>query len=199
MRSSSFRCILFGVLVAFIVAVPNARAGDDKPPTSGFLGDYLAQLQAVQSQIMKLEQAMPQEKYTWRPSEGVRSVSEVYLHVAGGNYLLLSFAGYDPPKEANFNSDPKKWESATTNKEEIAKILRVSFDYLRATVMKITEKDLEKNVDFFGNEITLRSLLMNELSHVHEHLGQSIAYARMNGVVPPWTAETEAKAKEKAK
>jgi len=200
MRSSSFRALLFIAFLAFFLTAPPTRAGDDKPPTSGFLADYLAQIQPVQSQIMKLEQAVPQEKYAWRPAEGVRSISEVYLHIAGSNYFLLSFGGYTAPKEANFGGgESKAWETATTNKQEIAKKLQVSFDWLRSTVMNITDTDLEKKVDFFGSEITLRSLLINNLNHLHEHLGQSIAYARMNGVVPPWTAEAEARAKDKAK
>jgi len=177
---------------------PSLQAGGDQAP-QGFLGDYLAQIDAIESQITSLEQAVPQEKFTWRPAAGVRSVGEVYLHIAGGNYLLLTFAGYEPPKGANFTGDPKKWETATTDKGEVAKILKASFDHVRATVAKMGDADLEKKVDFFGNEITLRSLLMNGLSHDHEHLGQSIAYARMNGVVPPWTAAAEAKSKEKSK
>jgi uncharacterized damage-inducible protein DinB len=199
MRSSSFRALLFSAFLASFLAAPSTHAGDDKSPTSGFLADYLAQIQPVQSQIMKLEQAVPQEKYTWRPAEGVRSISEVYLHIAGSNYFLLSFGGYTSPKEVNYSGESKQWEGATTDKQEIAKKLQVSFDWLRATVTKITDADLEKKVNFFGNEITLRSLLIDNLNHLHEHLGQSIAYARMNGVVPPWTAEAEAKAKEKAK
>ena len=172
------------------------HAGGDKAP-QGFLGDYLAQIDAIELQITSLEQAVPQEKFTWRPAAGVRSISEVYLHIAGGNYLLLTFAGYDPPKESNFSGDPKKWETATTDKGEVAKILKASFDHVRATVAKIVDTDLEKKVDFFGSEINLRSLLINGLNHDHEHLGQSIGYARMNGVVPPWTAAQQAKEKAK--
>ena len=189
---------MYYAVLLCLLGVQSLQAGGNQAP-QGFFSDYLAQIDAVESQIMSLEQAVPQEKFTWRPAAGVRSVSEVYLHVAGGNYLLLTFAGYDPPKESNYNSDPKKWETATTDKGEIAKILKVSFDHVRATVAKMRDADLEKKVDFFGSEISLRSLLMNGLNHDHEHLGQSIAYARMNGVVPPWTAAAEAKAKEKAK
>jgi len=185
------------VCFALLTFVSLAVSGD--APSSRFIADYITQVNDVQKQIIDLEQAIPQEKFTWRPAKGVRSIGEVYLHLAGGNYLLLTFAGYEPPKEANFTGDPKKWETATTDKGEIAKILRVSFDHVRATVAKISDADLEKKVDFFGNEISLRGLLINGLNHDHEHLGQSIAYARMNGVVPPWTAAAEAKSKEKGK
>ena len=188
------------VMLVSLFAVTVLHAGGDQAPT-GFRADYLTQIDAVESQIVSLEQAVPQEKFTWRPADGVRSVSEVYLHIAGSGYLLLSLPGaeFEPPKEANYTRDSKKWETATTNKDEIMKILLASFDHVRSTVAKISDGNLEKRVNFFGNQMTLRGLLMNVLNHYHEHLGQSVAYARMNGVVPPWTAAAEAKAREKAK
>ena len=173
------------------------QAGGDKAP-QGFLADCLAQIDAVESQITSLEQAIPQEKFTWRPAEGVRSVSEVYLHAAGGNYYLLTLAGYAPPKELNFVPDAKKWEGQTIDRAEIARILKESYNYLRTTVRSINDAELERKVDYFGTEVTLRGLLINIINHSHEHLGQSIAYARMNGIVPPWTAAREAKAREKS-
>lgn len=169
-----------------------ARADHHK----GFKADLLWQIEEVQKQIMSLEEAVPEEKYTWRPMEGVRSISEVYSHIAFGNYIILKLAGYEPPADAGWSMDLKKWDEATTDKKEIAGKLHKSFDHLKATVNKISDEDLEKDVDFFGNRISLRNALMSSLSHLHEHLGQSIAYARMNSVVPPWTAEQQRKEKE---
>ena len=163
---------------------------------TGFKADLLMQIDEVQKQIMSLEDAVPQQKYTWRPAEGVRSVSEVYAHIAFANYLLLNLAGYKPPADAGWSMDLKKWDTATTDKKEIAGKLAKSFDHLKSTVNTISDADLEKEVDFFGTKMSLRSTLMSALSHLHEHLGQSIAYARMNGVVPPWTAEQQKKEKE---
>ena len=183
--------------LAILMSTLSAYGGDGQAPGT-YMSDYIAQINAVESQIVSLEGAVPQEKFTWRPAEGVRSISEVYLHIAGGNYLLISFAGqgFEPPKEANYSGNTK-WETATTNKDEIANTLKASFDHLHAKVSTIHESDFDRTVNFFGSEISLRSLLMNCLNHLHEHLGQSIAYARMNGVVPPWTAAREAAAKEK--
>ena len=75
----------------------------------------------------------------------------------------------------------------TTNKNEITKILERSFADLIATAKKITESDLEKNIHVFGMDMTLRNFMVSSLNHMHEHLGQSIAYARSNGITPPWS------------
>ena len=183
--------IRWSAAAALLLIVPLAHAGDDPSPMSGFQADFLGQIDYAQKQILDLEQAMPQDKFTWRPSEGVRSVSEVYMHIAFSNYLLLSFLGFDPPPEVQMTgdimADAKKWEATTTDKAKIAELIKKSMDNVRAKVPEI--KDLEKKVEFFGQSITTRNMMINVLTHLHEHLGQSIAYARMNGVVPPWSAK----------
>ena len=90
-----------------------------------------------------------------------------------------------------------KWEKMTTNKKEIAEHLQKSFDFLKDAIKKTPEANLENPVTFFGQKTTVRGLMLTVLSHVHEHLGQSIAYARMVGVVPPWTAAQQAAEKMK--
>jgi uncharacterized damage-inducible protein DinB len=165
--------------------------GGETPLLSPFHTDFIGQVDWVEKQIVDLEQAMPPEKFTWRPADGVRSVSEVYLHVAFANYMLLRLAGFEPPAElkltGDIRADVKNWDESTTDKAAIAEALKKSFGYVRMTVEKVT--DLEKKVDFFGQQVTTRSILFVVLNHMHEHLGQSIAYARMNGVVPPWTVD----------
>jgi uncharacterized damage-inducible protein DinB len=183
-RTIALRAAVLLALAA--TAVLPGRAGDAK--TSGFQADYISQINQVEKQILDLEGAVPQEKFGWRPAEGVRSISEVYSHIAFGNYIILKLAGYDPPAEANFVPDPKKWESQTSDKAKIADLIRASFDNVRAIATKVTDAELEKKVNVFGSDMTLRAAMMVNLSHLHEHLGQSIAYARSNGVVPPWTA-----------
>jgi len=185
----------FFVACVALVAATVAIAGE---PT-GFRADLLGQIEYVQKQIMSLEDATPQDKFTWRPADGVRSIGEVYNHIAFGNYGLMSIAGYEAPADAGWSMEPEKWDKATIDKKEIAERLAKSFQHVKSTVTKISDSDLEKDVDFFGNKMTLRSALMSELSHLHEHLGQSIAYARMNGIVPPWTAAEQARAKETSK
>jgi uncharacterized damage-inducible protein DinB len=137
----------------------------------------------VEKKIVALAEAMPQEKYDWRPAEGVRSVADVYMHIAQGNYLVPSLAGVKPPA----GLDLMKYDKAATNKADVVTALHASFDHARKFVKGVSDSDLAKEVDLFGQKKTIRDLLLAELEHSHEHLGQSIAYARMNGVKPPWS------------
>jgi len=183
---------------------PPAAAAEEAPPPT-FLGDYLAEVDRVREQILALAGAMPQEVYAWRPAEGVRSTSEVYLHLAFANYMLPAVAGYAPPADLADQLGIDKiqaWDTATTDKAAVAERLSRSFDHLRSTVEGIKEADLGATVEFFGQTPTKRQMLLLALGHLHEHLGQAIAYARMNGVVPPWSAamqEAQREAAEAAK
>ncbi len=150
-------------------------------PKSGFRAEFLGDLDDVQKKITDLANAVPAEKYTWRPAPGVRTVSEVYMHIAGGNYFLATFLGVKPPEDM-----PKDLEKITDKKEVLA-ALQKSFDHVRSIVKNTSDADLEKPVKLFGNDTTQRGVFVTMLNHMHEHLGQSIAYARMNGVVPPWS------------
>jgi len=149
-------------------------------PTAPFRADFLANLDDVQSKIVELAAAMPEEKYNWRPGPGVRSVSEVFMHIAGANYLLSTFLGVEPP--AGLDTDLEKH---VTRKADVLAQLKKSFEHLRNATGTVT--DLETRVKMFGETTTQRGVMMTMLSHLHEHLGQSIAYARMNGVTPPWS------------
>lgn len=177
-------------LFPLLLAAAPPLAAQDQP---AFVADYLGQIAYAEKQVLALQEAVPQDKYGWRPSEGVRSIGEVYRHIAGGNYLLMQLIGNPPPADVDFTMDEKKWDGGSTDKAVVAALLKASFDHVRKTVEKMTEADLGVKVDFFGNQMTKRSALMSELGHVHEHLGQSIAYARSNGIVPPWTAAEMAK------
>nr|MBA2270355.1 DinB family protein [Chthoniobacterales bacterium] len=154
------------------------------------------QVDFVEGRILALNKAMA-DKESWRPAEDVRSVSETYLHIAFANYLLAKMMGFEPPAAANFSMDMKKWDAQATDAAKINDILKASFDHVRAVAKKVTAEQMEKKVDLFGHEMSGRNVLITVLNHMHEHLGQSIAYARMNNVVPPWTAAEQAGAKAK--
>jgi uncharacterized damage-inducible protein DinB len=158
------------------------------PAKSTLQTDLVGQADYVEKEILELEEAVPQDKFTWRPAPGVRSIGEVYLHIAFGNYGLgKMITGKAPPADAKFDGDAKKWEAQTTDKAAIKNIVQASFDYVRDAIKGVSDKDLDKRVNFFGHEITTRSGLITIINHEHEHLGQSIAYARMNKVTPPWS------------
>ena len=205
MRSIRPYALLSALLTVTLPFVPAALAEEPETPatetdesaSSAFVDDYLAELDRVREQVRALAEEMPQKTYSWRPAEGVRSVSEVYLHIAFGNYLLLSVAGYPVPADLEDQLGVDKiqaWDTATTDKEAVVERVSRAFDHLRSTVAGIPAADLEDEVEFFGESRTRRQMLMIILGHAHEHLGQSIAYARMNGVVPPWSAARQEEA-----
>src|SRR5439155_21821773 len=148
---------------------------------TSFRDEFLHDLGEVQKKVLDLAAAMPAEKYSWRPGEGVRSVSEVYMHIAGANYVLATFLGVQPPDDM-----PKDIEKITDKKRVLAE-LQKSFDHLRGIAKTVSDADLEEPVKLFGSDTTKRGVFVTALNHMHEHLGQSVAYARMNGIVPPWS------------
>lgn len=143
----------------------------------------VAELKEAQSELVSLAQAMPPEKYTWRPGEGVRSVAEVYLHVCAANFGLTALAGAPPKPGFHFQG----YEKSTTDKAQIIDQLNQSFEFAENGIGNLSDADLLKPIKFQGYP-TVGDLVLHIVAHAHEHLGQSIAYARMNGVVPPWTA-----------
>lgn len=150
-----------------------------------FQADAAGVLSHVQDEMVSLEKAVPQNKFTWRPAKGVRSVAEVYLHAAGAGYFFGKMLGFEIP--ADVAAQMKGLEKSTTDRAKIEKILTDSFTWFSTQVKAMPDAELTKTVDFFGHPLTKRALVMVTLGHFQEHLGQSIAYARSNGVVPPWS------------
>jgi uncharacterized damage-inducible protein DinB len=155
--------------------------------------EYITNIKDVEEKIISLAKATPEKKFTWRPAKGVRSISEVYMHVVGANYVLPSFCGVKPPDGIS-----PEMEKSVTAKAQVVEHLESSFKHLRAAIENTPEADLDKMVKTFLGDMSERAVYLLAVSHGHEHLGQSIAYARVNGVTPPWTAADEAKAKQKA-
>ncbi len=150
---------------------------------SGLRGDLIADLNESEDKILQLAQAIPQEKYGWSPEEGVRSTGEVLAHIAAANYYLLSLAGVKPPEGV----DPMSFEKKLTTRDDLVAALKKSFDWTRKVITDMPDSALEDKVSMFGHDTTKRGALLALTGHSHEHLGQLIAYARSNGVTPPWS------------
>ena len=179
--------LCLGCIILILLAGNLVFAGEKdnaEKPKSPFFSDFLWQWNEVEKKLTDLAEAIPQEKYTWRPAEGVRSVSEVVAHVAGGNFFIPSFIGVDPPK--GFSPEMEK---TVTDKTKLLEMLTQSFGHFRQVILSKSDEDLDAPIELFGNKTTARNAFFLLLSHTHEHLGQLIAYARMNGVVPPWSAK----------
>lgn len=193
---SARRIVLLLILVLAGVAVrarSQEQPADQKLP-AGFRGEFLAQLKEVQGKVEALADAFPDDAYAWRPMEGVRSTREVLMHIAGANYLFPSFVGVAKPEGV-----PKDMEKTVTERAKVMEEITKSFDFIRNAVLRLSDGDLDKPAKYFGRESTVRDLYLNAGLHMHEHLGQLIAYARMNHIVPPWTAAEEAAQKGKTK
>lgn len=175
--------ICLGILFITLLIAGGLSAQTQTAPAANYRSDYIAQLDDAEKKLISLAEAVPAEKFSWRPADDVRSVSEVYMHIAGANYLLPKFAGIDPP--AGINRDMEK---SITDKAKVVEAMKQSFQHLRQAFAKTPDADMEKMVKFFSGDASVRYVYLVAAMHCHEHLGQSIAYARINGVVPPWSA-----------
>ena len=179
----------FGSTAAMALALaaaaqsPAAPAAPPKSAATGFRADFLQQLDGVQKKVTSLADAVPADKYTWRPAPGVRSVGEVYMHLASANLFLPTLWGVKPPADV----DLPNLEKQGGDKAKVAAALEKSFAHIRRVVETTPDADLDKPVKIFDHQGTVREAMFIIANHMHEHLGQSIAYARSNGVVPPWS------------
>ena len=144
----------------------------------------------LEKQVLGLAKAIPEAQYAWRPGTGVRSVREVFLHIVNGNELLLNVAIKAPSREEVMKQIERnaKNEQEPASKEKIVGMLAESFASVRKTMQDVrSTAALTRDVDFFGTPAPLGGVLANIDTHIAEHLGQLIAYARVNGIVPPWS------------
>ncbi|HEY8924438.1 MAG TPA: DinB family protein [Polyangia bacterium] len=180
--------LILAVLAGGAAAAPAAPTPGASEKIGALQGDVLGVLADAEKKILSLEDAVPQNKLTWRPAPGVRSIAEAYLHVAFANYNMIRMAtGKAPPADTAFSLDRGKWDAQTTDKAKIKDILERSFAFAHEAIRGLSDADLDRKVDFFGHPVTVRAVLLILVGHDNEHLGQSVAYARANKIVPPWS------------
>ena len=183
------------VLVA-LAAAPQPVAAEGSEEAASFTGPLAQNLQGVGSKLIALADAIPAEKYSWRPTPDVRSVSEVLMHVVGGNLTLLADLGGGAPEGVEIGStvwdlarQRKQWEEEIVDKATVVEMLKQSFIYAVETIPLIT--DLDDEVATWGFPASKRTYLLILQGHAHEHLGQTIAYTRYLGITPPWSRRPE--------
>src|SRR5271165_3814155 len=186
-------CLLLTAGAMQLVAQGVNPYKDGTPGVSGYRSEVLAEVMIQEDKFTRLADAIPADKYTWRPAADVRSFAEVFLHVSAANYNLYKLVGTPPPA----GLDIRGLEKSTTDKAKVIATLKDSFAHARKAITAIPDADLEKSLDWFGGKNTERGILLFIVRHAAEHLGQSIAYARMAGVVPPWTEDPQKKPAEK--
>ncbi|HEV3308716.1 MAG TPA: DinB family protein [Candidatus Sulfotelmatobacter sp.] len=192
----------FLLLVALSVGATGASAkssdaaasADHTAPSYDMKGQALVDLQAVQKKFVELANAVPSDKLTWRPSQDSRSFAEVFLHVAGERYGILALMGTTPP--AGF--DGKTFEKSTTDRARIVEELNKSWEFTQKAINGMSNTDFAKLLPKLGPQANAGDVVYILVADAHEHLGQSVAYARENGIVPPWTVEAKKAAEKKA-
>ena len=151
-------------------------------PLEGIWQGYDGEWLHVSRQLTALAEATPADKFAWRPAPGIRSTAEVYMHIAIANFYLLSVTGPEMPAGLSFESEKK-----VTSKPEVIAWLKRSLEAVKAAHLAAKPKDMGRKVKIFKRDATVEGMYLRILIHANEHMGQLVAYARMTGVVPPWS------------
>jgi uncharacterized damage-inducible protein DinB len=178
------RIVRVAILISALSAtVASGALAQSTPPD--FLVEFEGQFNASADKLVALAKAMPESAYEWSPMEGVASVVRVYMHIARYNYYYPDIAlGVDSPMGA---AEYDSWEEGVTDKEKAVAILAESMEHVRRVAAHMSAMDLEEETRLYGRDVGEWAVLLQLITHMNEHLGQSIAYARMNHVVPPWS------------
>ncbi|MBI5771207.1 MAG: DinB family protein [Verrucomicrobia bacterium] len=155
----------------------------DQAFEAAFRTSLLKSFNEASGKILALAEAIPEERYAWRPMEGVSSVREVLVHVADTNFSLGARLGGKPPSGV----DRKALVESMKTKAEALAVAKLSMDYIRDILGVVPASELLPEVNVFGSKAPKLRVALLPVDHAHEHLGQLIAYARMNRVVPPWS------------
>ncbi len=151
--------------------------------------DLVGTVEILHEKFRSLAVTMPEDAYQWRPMEGVRSVSEVYRHIAADNFFVPTLMGIAAPPDTGINEDAstfRAFQERELTRDEVIETVDASFEFL-SRAMHATARDLNHQITLGTRETTVGDVWIRAVVHLHEHLGQSIAYARTNQVIPPWS------------
>ena len=182
-RSSS-RPICSLVIQIFLLVMLSAPMVSAQKAPEGIWEGYDGEWTHVSKQLIDLAEATPQEKFSWRPAAGVRSTSEVYMHIVMANFWLLSVTGPKMPADLKEGMD-----KSVTSKAEVINWLKRSLDAVKQAHLAETPQDLQRKVHVADRDATVDGMYLRIIVHANEHMGQLVAYARMTGVVPPWSGQ----------
>lgn len=166
-------------------APPSAASPDKTPPSYDMKAQSILDLQQMQQKFTSLAEAIPQDKYSYRPGDGARTFAELFLHTAAAGFNFPTMKG--TPAAPDFTA--KGFEKSTTDKTKIVEWLNKSFTYSIASAQSMTNADFATLLPKLGPDANAGDVIYLMVVHQHEQLGIAIAYSRAIGVVPPWTAE----------
>src|ERR1700733_10307861 len=177
-RNATLACLCTVASVGWLFT-PGLHAQD---PIDGQWQGYDAEWHHVSTQLIALAEATPEKNFAWRPAPGVRSTSEVYMHIVDANFYLLSVTGIKMPADLTDDSGKK-----ITSKKEVIAWLKRSLDAVKQAHLAAKPQDLQRKVHIEDRDATVEGMYLRIIVHANEHMGQLVAYARMTGVVPPWS------------
>jgi uncharacterized damage-inducible protein DinB len=176
------RTRLLGIALALAATAPLSA--------QGWMAEMHRDVNDAQKKMIDLAKAIPEAAYGWKPSEGTRTVGEVFLHVASDNYFIPIAMGKPAPEASGITSDMKTvgaYEKRKLTKDQIVAELEASYRHLHQGMSLTTDANAAEVIKFFGQDWSRARAMTLTVTHLHEHLGQVIAYARSNKVVPPWS------------
>lgn len=180
------RRLVLAVMAILLLGLTGARGvqaqAKTDDPLEGLWQGYDGELRHAERQLVALAEATPEDKFSWRPAPGVRSTSEVYMHIVIANFYLLSVTGPKMPDNLK-----EGMETSVTSKAEVIPWLKRSLAAVKEAHLKAKPQDLARKTHNFNREVTMDGMYLRILVHNNEHMGQLIAYARMSGVKPPWS------------
>ena len=177
--------LTLAALAAVVVTSPAAAQ------TPVWTTDIVKDITQAEEKFVALAKAFTHENAMWRPAEGIRSSQEVLLHVAADNYFIPAAMGIPAPAATKITATDfnavAAFEKQPLDQAATVAAIEASFDHIRTALTGISEARLNEKIKVFGQEFTVRQFVVLAATHMHEHLGQLIAYSRMNGVKPPWS------------
>jgi uncharacterized damage-inducible protein DinB len=180
-------------LAAALLLLPSARQLHAQGATAtdaaiALRSAFVADLDSTQAKFLALAEAIPADKYAWRPAAGVRSIGEVFKHVASEYYVYTPMSqGATPSPVVGRGREAFQQFEAAATKDDVLKHLKEGFAFARQAVNGVEPANLVGVRKIYGRDFTIAQTSLLMAGDLHEHLGQLIAYARMNGVKPPWT------------
>lgn len=188
-----FAFLIAAVFSAACTPADSEPAGSATPAITGSaenlqLANLERTVEILHEKMNSLAAALPEEDLGWRPMEGVRSVEEVFIHVAADNWYVPALLGWEAPAETGVTDDVetfRAYQAQEMSRAEMLDVLDASFVFFREA-MAASGAELDREV-VLGTPTTVGDVWIRAVVHLHEHLGQGIAYARSNEVVPPWS------------
>jgi hypothetical protein len=186
----SIRVSAFAAVLALVSAAGSAAAQDvpNRESALEIRKRFLTDLDTLQSKFLALAEAIPAEKYSWRPAPGVRSIGEAFMHVASEYYVYapLAYGAERSPVIPRGQEGFQKFEAQST-KPDALKHLKEGFAHMKQAIGAVDPAAITGTRKLFGGDRTIVETSFVMSGDLHEHLGQLIAYARVNGIKPPWS------------